>query len=108
MYFDESLQPPADRLLIALTVSSLVPLPKIVKDSQSENVNASTESKQEQAKFKAYAPHVPGALTLYEPSQFFTNSVTSSSSNSRDFSEGYVTDIGRNTDALFSPAVPIP
>jgi Domain of unknown function (DUF4388) len=107
IYFDESLQPPANRLLIALTVSSLVPLRKIAVPSQSENAYASTESIQEQAKFKAYATHVPDALTLHEPSQFFPNSVTSSSSNSMDFSTGYVTDIGRNTDALFSPTVPI-
>ena len=107
IYFDESLQPPADRLLIALTVSSLVPLPKVAVPSQSDNAFASTVHIQEQSKIKAYATHVPDALTLHEPSQFFTNSVASSSSNSMDFSEGSVTDIGRNTDALFSPAVPI-
>ena len=34
MYFDEGLQPPSDRLLIALTVSSLVPLKSFVTPSQ--------------------------------------------------------------------------
>ena len=107
IYFDESLQPPADRLLIALTVSSLVPLPKVVIPLQSDNVRASTGSVQDQAKFKTYATHVPDALTLHDPSQFFSDSVTSSSSNSIDFSEGYLADSGRNTDALYSPADPI-
>ena len=50
IYFDESLQPPADRLLIALTVSSLVPLPKVVIPSQLDNAHASTVHVQEQAK----------------------------------------------------------
>ena len=107
IYFDESLQPPADRLLIALTVSSLVPLPKVVIPSQLDNSHASTVHVQEQAKIKAYPTHVPDALTLHEPSQFFNSSATSSGSNSMEFSEVSVNDIVRNTDALISPAVPI-
>jgi len=107
IYFDESLQPPADRLLIALTVSSLVPLPKVAVPSQLDNAHVSTVHVQEQAKIKAYPTHVPDALTLHEPSQFFSNSVTSSGSNSMECSEVSVNDIVRNTDALISPAVPI-
>ncbi|MGZ6386794.1 MAG: DUF4388 domain-containing protein [Ktedonobacteraceae bacterium] len=107
IYFDESLQPPADRLLIAFTVSSLVPLPKVVIPLQLDNAQASTVHVLEQAKIKAYPTHVPDALTLHEPSQFFSSSVTSSGSNSMVCSEGSVIDIVRNTDALISPAVSI-
>ncbi len=106
MYFDERLQPPSDRLLIALSVSSLVPLPTFAAPSQSANTNASAIHIQEQAKFKTYATHVPDALTLHEPSQFCPTSVGSSNSSSMDFSERCVTDAGRNTDALFSPTAP--
>lgn len=107
IYFDESLQPPSDRLLIALTVSSLVNLSACVLSSRPASVTTSTVHIQEQAKLKTYATHIPDALTLHEPSQFFSTSVTSSSSNSLDFNEEYVTGAGRNTDALFSPDVPI-
>ena len=107
IYFDESLQPPADRLLIAFTVSSLLPLLKVAVPSQTDNSFATSVHMQERSKINTYAAHVPDALTLHEPSQFFTNSVAPSSSNSMDFSEGSVTDIGRHTDAVFSPAVPI-
>lgn len=105
--FDESLQPPTDRLLIALTVSSLVNLPAFVPASRPANVTTSTAHIQEQAKLKTYAAQIPDALTLHEPSQFFSTSVTSSSANSLDFNKGYVTGAGRNTDALFSPDDPI-
>jgi len=106
-YFEEGLQPLPDRLLIALTVSSLVPLQSFVTSSQSANFRVSSMYLQEQSKFRAASSPIPDALTLHDPSQFYEASVASSISNSMNFSEGYVTDGVRNTDALTSPAAPI-
>ncbi|HEY6285812.1 MAG TPA: DUF4388 domain-containing protein [Ktedonobacteraceae bacterium] len=107
IYFEEGLQPPPDRLLIALTVSSLVPLQSFVTNSQAANVNVSSMYLQEQSKFRAASSPIPDALTLHDPSQFYDASAASSISNSMNFSEGYMTDAVRNTDALTSPAAPI-
>ncbi len=108
IYFEEDLQPPPDRLLIALTVSSLVSLQSLATPSQSANASVSSSMHlQEQSKFRAASSPIPDALTLHDPSQFYDASITSSISNSMNFSEGYVTDAVRNTDALTSPAAPI-
>jgi hypothetical protein len=109
IYFEEGLQSPPDRLLIALTVSSLVPLLTLVTHSQTANVSATSveEYQQKQSKFRADSTRTPHALTLHDPSQFYGASATSSTSNSMDLSEGYATDVVRNTDALTSHAAPM-
>ena len=107
IYFEEGLQPPPDRLLIALTVSSLVPLQSLVTSSQYANVSVSSMHLQEQPKFRAASSPIPDALTLHDPSQFYDASAASSISNSMNSSEEFVTDAVRNTDALTSPASPI-
>jgi hypothetical protein len=107
IYFEEGLQSPPDRLLIALTVSSLVPLQTLVTHSQSANIDASSVYQQNQSKFRADSARIPDALTLYDPSQFYGASAHSSPSNSMDFSEGYATDAVRNTDALTYQATPM-
>jgi len=107
IYFEEGLQPPPDRLLIALTVSSLVPLQSLVTSSQYANVSVSSMHLQEQSKFRAASSPIPDALTLHDPSQFYDASAASSISNSMNSSEEFVTDAVRNTDALTSPAAPI-
>jgi len=107
IYFEEGLQPPSDRLLIALTVSALVPLQPIVTPSQSASTSVSSTHVQGQPKFRAASAPVPDALTQHDPSQFYDASARLSTSNSMNFSEGYMTDAVRNTDALTSPAAPI-
>jgi len=107
IYFEEGLQPPSDRLLIALSVSSLVPLQSTVTPSQSVNANASSTHVQERPKFRAASPPISDALTLHDPSQFYDASTRPSTSASLSFSAGYMTDAVRNTDALSSPAAPI-
>jgi len=108
IYFEEGLQPLPDRLLIALTVSSLVPLQSLVTPSQSVYADASSSVYlQKQSKFRAASARIPDSLTLHDPSQFYGVSTTSSTSNSMDFSEGYATDVVRNTDALTSQAAPM-
>jgi len=107
IYFEEGLQPPPDRLLIALTVSSLVPLQSLVTSTQYANVNVSSMHLQEQSKFRAASSPIPDALTLHDPSQFYDASAASSISNPMNSSERFVTDAVRNTDALTSPAASI-
>ena len=51
MYFEEGLQPPQDRLLIALTVSSLIPLSTHSTSSQFSNTKISSMNLQKQAVF---------------------------------------------------------
>ncbi len=104
IYFEEGIQPPPDRLLIALTVSSLVPLQSLVPSSQSANASVSSMHLQEQSKFRADSSPIPDALTLHDPSQFYDASASSSISNSMNL---FVTDSVRNTDALTSPAASI-
>jgi hypothetical protein len=102
VYFEEGLQPPSDRLLIALSVSSLMSLRSTFAPSQSVSTDV-----QEQPKFRAASPPISDALTLHDPSQFYDASTRSSTSASLNFSTGYMTDAVRNTDALSSPAAPI-
>jgi Domain of unknown function (DUF4388) len=104
IYFEEGSQPPPDRLLIALTVSSLVPLQTLVTHTQPANVDASSVYQQKQSKFRADSAPIPDALTLHDPSQFHDASASSSISNSMNL---FVTDSVRNTDALISPAASI-
>jgi Domain of unknown function (DUF4388) len=106
-YFEEGSQLPPDRLLIALTVSTLVSLQSSVTPTQSVNANvSSSEQLQKQAEFIATSAHMPDALTLHDPSQFYSAFATSSPSHSMDYSEGFRTDAVRYIDALTSPATP--
>ena len=107
MYFEEGLQPPQDRLLIALTVSSLIPLSAHSTSSQFSNTKASSMNLQKQADFGTTTAQVPDASTLHDPSQFYAASVPTSASNSMDLSERDIADIVRNTDALFASAYSI-
>jgi hypothetical protein len=100
IYFEEGLQPPSDRLLIALTVSSLVSL-------QSVRSNVSSTYEYEQPNFRAASSPISDALTLHDPSQFYDACSRSSTSATLNYSEGYMTDTVRNTDALSSPVATI-
>jgi uncharacterized protein DUF4388 len=106
IYFEEGLQPPSDRLLIALTVSSLISLPSLESPSQSTNDSASSSVHLHKHSKLRTAPHFTDAMTLHEPSQFYGTIATTSTSNSMDFSGGYATDVVRNTDALAYPVAP--
>ena len=82
LYFDEGLQPPADRLLIALTVSSLVPLQTLGTPTQFAYADAfSSVHPQNQSKFRTTSSHNPDALTLPDSSQFYSSSATPSTLN---------------------------
>lgn len=107
IYFEEDQQPPSDRLLIALTVSSLVPIHPINAASQSVGGNIFSSQKKEQSKVTAISTPISDAMTLHDPSQFYVVSAPSSISIPLDFSEGHKADSVRNTDDLSSRAVPL-
>ena len=107
IYFEESLQPPSDRLLIALSVSSLISLQSTFAPSQSVGADVSSTYAQEQPTFRAASPPISDALTLHDPSQFYDASTRSSTFASLNFSVGNMTDAVRNTDVLSSSAAPI-
>jgi uncharacterized protein DUF4388 len=107
MYFEEGLQPPPDRLLIALTVSSLVPLQSLVTPAQSASADPfSSIQLHNQSKYRTASSQTTDAITLHDPSHFYSAFATQSASNSRDFNQGYTTDAVRNTDALTYSATP--
>jgi Domain of unknown function (DUF4388) len=104
LYFDEGMQPPADRLLIALTVSSLVPRQTLDTPSQFAHAGAfSSVHSQKQSIFRTASSHIPDASTLPDSSQFYSTSATPSNLDSIDCSEGYAMNVVRNTDALNYP-----
>jgi Domain of unknown function (DUF4388) len=95
IYFEEGQQPPADRLLIALSVVSLLP----------QQLSVSTHV-QEQSKRRATLPAIPDALTLHDASQFFDASAISSIAASLSLGESAVAGVVRNTDALPPSSAP--
>jgi Domain of unknown function (DUF4388) len=106
IYFEEGVQPPSDRLLVALAVSSLVPLKSRSTPEQSASTNIFSTHAQEQPKFQATSVCISDAATLHSPSQFYGHVPRSSTSTSLDLSEGDMADVMKNTDGLTSHAAP--
>ncbi len=105
IYFEEELQPPADRLLVALSVASLLPQQSAVSTPQPVSAGKFSTHVHEQSKRRATSPAIPDALTRHDASQFFDASAISSISASLSLSEGAVADVVRNTDALSHSSV---
>lgn len=105
IYFEEGLQPPVGRLLIALSVVSLLSQQSAVSTQQPVSVGVSTHV-QAQSKRKATSPVISNAQTLHDASQFFDASAISSISAALSLSEGPVANVMRNTDALSPYPVP--
>ncbi len=104
IYFEEGLQPPQDRLLIALTVSSLIPLSTHSISAHISHADASSKNLQKQADFRTTKTYAPDTLTLHDPSQFYAATGLIATSNSLNQNERYHADMVRNTDAIFAPA----
>jgi len=100
IYFEEDLQPPADRLLIALSIASLLPRQLAVSTQQPVSVGMLSTHVQAQSKHKATSPVISDALTLHDASQFFDSSAMSSISAALSLSEHPVANVARNTDTL--------
>jgi uncharacterized protein DUF4388 len=107
IYFEEGLQPPADRLLIALSVASLLPQQSAVSSAQPVRTGVSSFDVQEQPKRRATSSTIPEAPTLHSASQFFDASAFASISAALGLTGAPVSDVVRNTDALSRSTVPV-
>lgn len=106
IYFEEGLQPPADRLLIALSVASLLPQQLVASTQQPASVDVLSTQMQAPSKHNATPPVISDAQTLHDASQFFDASAISSLSAALNLSKGPVADMMRSTDALSPYSVP--
>lgn len=99
IYFEEELPPPADRLLVALSVSSLLSRQSSISMPQPIGAGKVATHVHEQTGRRATSPAIPDALTRHDASQFFDASAHSSST-SLSLNVDAVADVVRNTDAL--------
>jgi hypothetical protein len=106
IYFEEGQQSPADRLLIALSVASLLPQQSAISTPQPGSAGVFSTYVQEQTTRRTTSPVISDALTLHDTSQFFDASAISSISEALSLSEGPIADVMRNTDALSPSSVP--
>ncbi|HEX9134784.1 MAG TPA: DUF4388 domain-containing protein, partial [Ktedonobacteraceae bacterium] len=100
IYFEEELQPPADRLLVALSVASLLPQQPAVSTPHPVSSGKFAAHMHEQSNRRATSPVSADALTRHDASQFFDASAISSISASLSLSEDAEADVMRHTDAL--------
>jgi hypothetical protein len=84
VYFEAGMKPPQDRLLIALTISSLIPLSIHSTPSPITSTEVSFMKQHKQADFRTTTAHTPDSLTLHDPTQFYVASDRVSDSNSND------------------------
>ena len=104
IYFEEGLQPPADRLLVALSVISLLPQ-RFSASTRPVSDDVSSMLVQEQPKLRAPAPAISDARTLHSASQFFDADAFASISSSPGSLEDPATDVVRKSEALSHPTV---
>lgn len=104
IYFEEGLQPPADRLLVALSVLSLLPQ-RFSASTRPVSDDVSSMFVQEQPKLRAPAPAISDARTLHNASQFFDADAFASISSSPGSLEDPATDVVRKSEALSHPTV---
>ena len=97
IYFEDEVQPASERLLISLSITSLLPASLPASVPQSVGVGAISIKEQEQSS-TVQASHVP---TLYDSSQFFTEAdATSMVPSTFSWPDAPVSEPGRNTDML--------
>ncbi len=99
IYFEEELPPPADRLLVALSVTSLLSRQSAVSMPQPVGAGKVATHAYEQSQRRATSPAIPDALTRHDASQFF-DAAAHSSSTPLSLNVDAVADVVRNTDAL--------
>ena len=104
IYFEEGLQPPADRLLVALSVISLLPQ-RFSASTRPVSDDVSSMLVQEQPKLRAPAPAISDARTLHSASQFFDADAFASISSSPGSLEDPAADVVRKSEALSHPTV---
>jgi hypothetical protein len=106
IYFEEDAQPPADRLLIALSIASLLLQQATRSTSQPTGAGVSTTAQQEQPGLRTHSPAVPDPPTLYDASQFF-DSASSSMASAFFSSQAPAPEPVRHTEGLPYSAVPL-
>jgi hypothetical protein len=99
IFFEEGLQPPADRLLIALSVASLLPQQSAVSNAQPVRTGMSSINVQEKPGLRSTFPDSP---TLHNADPFFDASAIASISTAISLGERFVAGAVRNTDNLSS------
>ncbi len=108
IYFEEGMQPPADRLLIAFSISSLLPQQSAVSTPQPFSAGVTSSVVQEQPQIRVPTSSISNAPTLHNTSQFLGDVRTNSwVTPSRHSPENLVTDLVRNIDSL-SPSTASP
>ena len=100
IYFEEGLQPPADRLLVALSVASLLPQQFSASTPRPISNDVSSLVVREQPKLRATAPAIPDTGTQHDASQFFDADAFAPISASSGSLYDPVTDVMRNSEAL--------
>lgn len=99
IFFEEGPQPPADRLLVALSVTSLLPQQFPASTPRPVNNDVSSLVVREQPKLRAIAPAIPDTGTLHGASQFCDADAFAPISASSGSLEDPVTDAARNSEA---------
>ena len=97
IYFEEGPQPPVDRLLVALSVTSLLPQQFSTSSPRSVSNDVSSRVVREQPKLRANAPAIPNTGKLHDASQFFDADEFTPISASSGLLEDSVADVVRNS-----------
>jgi hypothetical protein len=101
IYFEDEVQPASERLLISLSITSLLSLSLPVPIPQPVGVGTGATNAQEPGNLTRAADHISGSPTLFEATQFFTQAdATSMVPSTSSWSNASFSDLGRNTDML--------
>jgi hypothetical protein len=101
IYFEDNVQPSSERLLISLSITSLLPASPPVSIPQPVTVGTIATKGQEPSNSARVYENISRAPTLFEASQFFTEAdATSMVSSTSSWQDAPVSEPGRNTDML--------
>jgi hypothetical protein len=101
IYFEDAVQPASERLLISLSITSLLSASLPVPVPQAVGVGTFATNGQESASLTQAADRIAGSPTLFEAAQFFPEAdATSMVPSTFSWSDAPVSDLGRNTDTL--------
>ncbi|HEX6484097.1 MAG TPA: DUF4388 domain-containing protein [Ktedonobacteraceae bacterium] len=101
VYFEDSVQPASERLLISLSITSLLPASLPVSVPQPATVRTITTKGQEPSNSARFYQNISPAPTAFEASQFFTKAdAPSMVPSTSSWQDAPVSEPGRNTDML--------
>ena len=102
IYFEEDQQPPTNRLLIALSITSL--LPAQTSDDTPQPINTASTAAQEQLPASASSSNVSEMATLHGEEPTFFDDTTAISAISASLFSSITPQMERNTDSLARPS----